>query len=565
MKYRLWIVASIVFAIVVPAVSLAGSNTSTSSSAGHLWKFAPTINAPWAQGDDENDFDTPDAAAGLCRSAPFSGLNAYAPLGANVDVIVGDQPNNSGFSSFGCTTAQNETTIAVNPLNPNNLIAGANDYRVCCDFDGLNDATGWAYYSFDGGKTWSNVQLPALTAETGGSGTFKRVDSAGDPVVTFSPDGVAYYANIVFSRDTPASGVAVSVSVDGGRTWSAPNLVTYNDAGNFFNDKEWIAAGRNGTVVVTWTRFNSGPKGAGYLASPIVGAISKDYGHTWNRQTFPISDAAHPFNQGSQVAFGPDGALYVAYEGATPSTGYATDVTVLARSTDDGRSFDTIELPRVYDDLDCYPIYAGRQTLTDMHFRLNSYPSMSIDPTNNRIAIAWTDNQGAGNCGTGHASFSGTTANQVKLVYGTWPTIGAAPVVHVTTTTQDKVFPAVAANAGKISVTYYTRDYGITSAAQVCNVQTNSVASAIPPIPSARSVCMDYAAKSLADNFVTQTRLSTESSNPFVMFADGSFIGDYSQVAIGSDGKAHAAWTDFRGNPGVTSANQDVVVQNFTP
>ena len=42
-----------------------------------------------------------------------------------------------------------------------------------------------------------------------------------------------------------------------------------------------------------------------------------------------------------------------------------------------------------------------------------------------------------------------------------------------------------------------------------------------------------------------------------------AFIGDYSQVAIGSNGVAHAAWTDFRGNPGLTAANQDVMVANF--
>jgi len=215
--------------------------------------------------------------------------------------------------------------------------------------------------------------------------------------------------------------------------------------------------------------------------------------------------------------------------------------------------------------LDCYSNFAGRQTLTDMHFRLNSYPSMSVDPGTGEIAMVWSDNQGSGNCGTGLSVISGTTANQVKLIRGTWPTIASAPVNVVTTTNPDKVFPSVAANNGKIAVSYYTRDYGITSVAAICNVQTNDVATGITPIPTARPVCMDYAAKSGFDNFITQTRLSTESSNPFVQFADGGFIGDYSQVAIGTDGKAHGAWTDFRGKPAVTSANQEVMVQTFTP
>jgi len=550
--------------LAVPPVLLAAGSATAGTL--HKWKFSPTINAPWALEEDQEPLDNPIDAAGLCRSTPFNAVGAYGPLGTNVDAIVGDALNNSGFSNFGCTTPQNETTIAVNPTDPKNLIAGANDYRVCCDSDGLNDGTGWAYYSFDGGATWKNVLLPKLTAETGAKGVFKKFDSAGDPVVTFSPDGVAYYANIVFSRASPASGIAVSVSKDGGRTWSDPNLVSYSDAPNFFLDKEWIAAGRNGQVVVTWTRFNQGPRGASYLSSPIVGAISSDYGKTWNRQGFPVSDAAHPFNQGSQVQFGPDGALYVGYEGASPSTGYATDALVLARSTDGGRTFETTELARVYDDLDCYPIYAGRQTLTDMHFRLNSYPSMSIDQATGAIAIGWTDNQGSGSCGSGGSAFTGTTANRVKLVSGTWPAILAAPVVAVTPPLgQDTVFPSVAAANGKIAVGYYTRDYGITSVAPICNVMTNSAASGITPEPSARSVCIDYAAKVSSNGYGAQLRLSTESSNPFVQFANGSFIGDYTQVAIGRDGKAHAAWTDFRGNPGITPANQDVMIQSFTP
>jgi hypothetical protein len=544
--------------------AMAGSSTAGTKT--HNWKFAPTINAPWALEDDQTALDTPAAAAGLCRSASTIPLT-YGPLAATeVDAINGDATNNSGFSNFGCTTPQNETTIAANPTNADNLIAGANDYRVCCDFTGLNDGTGWAYYSTDGGKTWGNVQLPALTAETGATGSMKKFDSAGDPAVAFSPDGVAYYANIVFSRVSFASGIVVSSSRDGGKTWSAPNLFAFVNAGNFFNDKEWIAAGPNGKVTVTWTRFSLGPKGAGYNSSPIVSANSKDYGKTWNNQGSPVSDNAHPFNQGSQVQYGPDGTLYVSYEATSPLFGYTTDAMVIARSTDGGSTFQTKELARVYDDADCYPVYAGRQTLTDMHFRLNSYPSMSVDPVTSEISLAWADQEGSGTCGHGGSSFAGTTSNQVKLIHAPWASIGTAAVMRVTNSAPDKVFPSVASRNGNIVVTYYTRDYGILSVAPACNVQTNPQPTGITPVPTARPVCMDYAAKTLnGSTFGAQKRLSNESSNPFVQFADGSFIGDYTQVAMDKNSMAHASWTDFRGNPGHTPANQDVLIANFTP
>ncbi len=556
----------LVLITLVLALAPSGAPVEAATATPHHWKFSSTINAPWAREGDQGELDTPTAAAGLCRSTPFNTTAAYGPLGTNVDAIAGDATNLSGFSNYGCSTPQNETTIAANPTNPRNLVAGANDYRVCCDFTGLNDGTGWAYYSFDSGATWGNVQLPGLTAETGGSGNFKLADAAGDPVVAFSPDGVAYYANIVFSRVSPASGVAVSVSRDGGRTWGAPNLVSFVSAGTFFNDKEWIAAGPNGQVVVTWTQYSFAPQGLAFYNSPIVAAFSGDYGKTWNRQGSPVSDSSHPFNQGSQVQFGPDGALYVAYLAASPATGYATDVTALARSTDGGRTFATVELARVYDDLDCYPYFAGRQTLSDMHFRLNSFPSMSIDPVSGKIAIAWADDQGAGNCGSGAASFSGTTSNQVKLQTGSFDTIASAPVTRVTTSAADKVFPAVAFSNGVAVVSYYTRDYAINSKAAICHVRTNDAGGGnITPSLSANSVCLDYAAKSSSNGYGAQMRLSTKSSNPFIQFADGSFIGDYSQVALGMDGAAYASWTDFRGNPGVTPANQDVMVQTFTP
>jgi hypothetical protein len=500
---RLLTVAAVIVPVAAAVVSFSGSATAGTSGG---WKFAPTINAPWAQGGDDANLDTPLNAVGLCRSAPFNTINGYAPT-SDIDAIVGDAVNNSGASNLGCRTPQNETTIAVDPTNPNHLVAGANDYRVCCDFTGLNDATAWAYTSWDGGRTWTNVQVPGLTAETGGQGAFKKVDSAGDPAMAFGPDGTVYYANLVFSRVSPSSGVAVSVSHDGGLTWGAPAMVTFTNATNFLNDKEFIAAGADGRVVVTWTRFNLGPHGAGYQQSPIVAAFSRDSGQTWSNTPSPVSDAAHPFDQGSMPQYGPDGTLYVAYEGGQPSTGYATDATIIARSTDNGQTFTNVEIGRAYDDSDCYPVFGGRQTLTGEHFRLNSYPSFSVDPATGRLAVAWADDQGAGNCGTGHASFSGTTSAQVKLVTGAWGALSAP--VRVTPGSGDKVFPAVSIRAGKVAVSYYTRDYAATHDPATCNVAILSTNPGVQAGPVANSVCLDYAARVSTDGFATERRLTS--------------------------------------------------------
>jgi hypothetical protein len=573
MKNRNYVRLSVVSAAaliagIVPLSAATATSTSQTSVSRTLTglhpRFVPsTVQAPWVTFGDDKSNDNAISSYGLCRTAtqlslPFS---YSTPSLGETDAIVHDPLNLSGSSNFGCSTAQNETTIAVNPTNPSNLVAGANDYRVCCDFSGLNDGTGWAYYSFDGGHSWGNVQVPGLTAETGGTGVFKKVDSAGDPVMTFGPDGTVYYANLVFSRVSPASGVVVSKSTDGGKTWSAPAMVAFSSTAHFFNDKEWIAAGANGKVVVSWTRFNQGPQGVGYIASPIVAATSSDFGNSWS-SWFNVSDHAHPYNQGSQVAYAPNGDLYVSYEAASPLTGYATDVTAVARSTNNGASFSTAEIGRVYDDLDCYPIFSGRQTLSNQHFRLNSYPSMSIDPATGQIAISWADDQGAGNCGTGGTSFTGTTSNQVKLVSGTWGSFSAPKLI--TPDSADKAFPSVAIQNGKTVVSYYTAGYSSSNPACFIKIPDNLTSPGANYVPSSTSVCLDYAARTSLDSFGHQSRLTSEGSNPYVMFANGSFIGDYTQVAIGTDGVGHAAWTDFRGNPGTNSPNQDVYV-NTTP
>ena len=137
----------------------------------------------------------------------------------------------------------------------------------------------------------------------------------------------------------------------------------------------------------------------------------------------------------------------------------ARDQIVLARSTDGGFTFTNTELGRVYDDPNCYPLNVaqGRARLSFEQFRLSSFPSLAIDPSTGKMAIAWADDQGNAGCGESNPTFSGLTNNQVKLVTSNDGTAWTPPAII--TSGADKAFPAVGMNAGRTVVGYYTRDY----------------------------------------------------------------------------------------------------------
>src|SRR4051794_26679055 len=93
----------------------------------------------WAHDEDvgEDDEDGIELGYGdvLAQCTTYdntNNANPYAPFVTNVNVIAGDKVNVGAGVNQGCRTPQNETSIAVNPANPLNLVAGANDYRDCC-------------------------------------------------------------------------------------------------------------------------------------------------------------------------------------------------------------------------------------------------------------------------------------------------------------------------------------------------------------------------------------------------------------------------------------------------
>jgi hypothetical protein len=490
--------------------------------------------------------------------------NPYANPFPNVDQITNDAVVASGTMA-GCSTPQNETTIAVNPENPRNLVAGANDYRLFNTREKRNDGSGWAYTSLNGGRTWRNIQLPHLTIQTGARGRLSQMDSAGDPVVAFGRGSTVYFGNIVFSRadptpggTEPASAITVNVSHDGGLTWGEPVIVAVdgvNPQGQLtpttvFNDKVWLAADpRNGGVYVTWTRFADKANGD-YLESPIVVARSGNYGRTFSAFTRvdpPLAQAGNgftPFSQGSNPRVGRDGTLHIAYESTSCQTVACDqpgdrDVTQIATSRDQGRTFRRVVIDTNFD----FPLNedAGTLTLTGENFRINSYPQLAYDARTGRLVVTWNDDRN----GVYDANGKSVRTNGDNIVAtsrngSSWST----PVV--VGTPQDEVFGAVAAARRVVAITSYTRHYD----------------------PS--GVKLDYAAWSSRGPLRSGTRIrrvTTQSSDPQIQFVgtglqsgkdlQGVFIGDYTAVALGTDLRLHPSWTDFRGKPGVTKPNQD--------
>ncbi|MBR7830112.1 exo-alpha-sialidase [Actinospica sp. MGRD01-02] len=540
-----------------PASAAAAARPATVTA--HTASHNPLLNYVLAYGEDD-ETDSASLSA-LCQS--YAGdTHVYHSIAPNVDAINGDSVVSVG-SQTGCYAAQNETTVAVNPENPRNLVAGANDYRVFNSRESRNDSSGWAYTSFDGGKTWKNVVLPHLTYQTGATGALSDMDSAGDPVVAFGPHNTVYYANIVFSRLNSGSGIAVSVSHDGGFTWGEPSIVQLDGvtadgtptSTNYFNDKEWIAVDQHtGQVYLTWTRFTYDSSG-NYVESPITLKTSDNQGRSWSPAyrvsptTTNFSGGLTAFAQGSNPKVTADGTLYVAYEGTVCATLACNgtsdhDETVVAVSHNHGKTWANEMVGANYD----YPYNADVQneTLTGENFRINSYPQLTVDPVTQRLYVTWSDDRNGEYTSAGVSVKTDGTAFISSSADGRdWSPVTAAEPGG------DVVFPAVAAFGGKIAVTYYTRSYD----------------------PS--GIDLDYAYTTIGWNgqHSAQHRVTTQSADPQVQFVStgavsgqvlqGVFIGDYSAAVIGADGQLHPVWTDFRGEPGVDTPHQTVDTQSF--
>src|SRR6266542_1845722 len=114
----------------------------------------------------------------------------------------GDTASNDG----GAFPQGNEPTIAIDPTNPDLVVAGWHDY---CDTDLGGGWMGLAY-SGDRGETWTPSKIPGYPSDTSVEGAasplHNRQAEAGDPLLAFGNDGTLFAGGIAFNRVNPQNG-----------------------------------------------------------------------------------------------------------------------------------------------------------------------------------------------------------------------------------------------------------------------------------------------------------------------------------------------------------------------
>lgn len=416
---------------------------------------------------------------------------------------------------------QNESSIAVNPTNPRNLIGSAVDYR--------GGSQTWAYYSQDGGNQWHNVKLGY--ARNGWK-------SSNDPSVCFDHLGRGYLCYGAFNvGSTPQfgeNGVFVSITNDGGTTWNPTHVAVIEHLGtqtadSAFEDKYYIHADTSsaspyrGALYIPWKRVINRDS-----STQIVIARSTDRGLTWSTPVvvsdrYPHTSEHATFGQSFPLArTGPDGSVHVVWNSGTENA------VRYARSTDGGKTFSKPVIVHTYQPFgEKLEVAGSMNSRVKGVVRAEAYPSLSIDNTggtrNGRLYLVWA----ADNPPNVYASYSTDNGSN-------W----SAPVIVHSDTTNDQFWSWITVDptTGDVAAMYFdSRD-------DEKNILVNCYV----------SLSRD-GGETWADRRVGDSENDLR-NNPF---AGRVFAGDYSGCDF-YNGIVYPSWVDMRHTTSVNTANSDV-------
>ncbi|PWB78595.1 MAG: hypothetical protein C3F08_08295 [Candidatus Methylomirabilota bacterium] len=290
----------------------------------------------------------------------------------------------------------------------------------------------------------------------------------GDPVVGCG-DANTFYATSIFGRAT-TSDISISQSFDGGQTFGNPISAASKDGVNHFLDKPWMAVDPTNPnrIYVTYTDFDDSGDLCGFDSAsglPIPRTAielvrSTDRGGSWNSPPVVIREVCgDAFVHGSQVAVGPGGELYVAWEAFAED--FVTREIDIRKSIDGGVTFGA---PVQVDNVIC----AGTCARLQGNFRSGyEFPTLAVDrsggSTNGNIYIAWHDGRNltvpdavVGSYGYTDILFSRSTDGGATWLTPVRVNNNAEPLSSGLGT--DQYQPGIAVDkGGKVGVCFYDR------------------------------------------------------------------------------------------------------------
>jgi hypothetical protein len=458
------------------------------------------------------------------------------------------------------TSPDNETPIIADPLDPNHLLAGSNDYYITFTGSTTHGRTPTGFFtSFDGGHTWTDGQIPMGNGASSGNG---------DPSPAFdSKFHTAHMAQLSAAQgNSPNAGhidVSVSTSTDGGLSWKPPVTVAVGhasigpSANGVFLDKEWLVADNYpssphyGRLYLSWDQIEL-DKGA-LVRSPVVLSYSDDAGKSWTRPV-EISGSNPTYCTANQGPAGPPGACdesFFSYGAVRPNgdvvVGFINqqhaaawevpnefENQILTVTSHDGGV--TWTNPVHVEDLEDggtesvvfsdYPSNVNvRATQSGFQFRTGSWGNLNVDPVTGNVYLVWTDNRDGL-----HDVPNPVTDTNVFMSMSTNGVTWSAPI-RVTSGASDKWFPWVAARGGKVGVLYQEEAGPGLYVTRLATSTNNGASWSYQTVSNAVSDA----------NHSVWFRAHAPDCDQCA-----TFIGDYIGLAFDTLGRAHMTWTDMR-------------------
>jgi hypothetical protein len=396
-----------------------------------------------------------------------------------------------------------EEHIAVDPLQSDNVVAAISDFSL----RGGSNTTKLAS-STDNGTTWTESFVPLSGgAPATSDGLVWPYNS--DPVVAIDRSGKAYIADLYFnsSGNDNSNGLYVSVGTISSTglgitdaTTTYPVAVNSSPSTTIDEDKEWIAVDNSlspysGHVYVSWTRF------IGNSSDMILFSRSTDGARHWS--TTPIQVSATAQNgavQGSAIAVGPNGEIYVVYEVFFIGGGRRQYIT---KSTDGGASFSApVAASPLFNELSFNSTY-----------RKNSFASIAVRPTDGAVYLVYTDQpKGTGS----QVEFARSTNGGASF---------SAPVSINDSGAGQRLMPSITTDgSGNIHASWF--DTRLSSSTATYDI---------------------YASGSQDGGNVFRPNARVTAAS--ISAGSASFIGDYGGIAAGGV-FAHPAWTSGGFNNG---------------